>query len=157
MHQNKTQKKGRGNKKERERGPEHIVRGEKGPCTEVCLARFVLRTDRKRIRGQERLSTWKSLHTMAVWFDLSERHCWHGCVDEECQKLYLGTKSIQKIKNKKWNNTNLSTVMVLIKFVAHTKEVYNTWRKLSISIAIHIIWLYGILSKALDGVWLIAF
>lgn len=57
MHQNKTQKKARGSKKEREKGPEHIVREEKGPCPEVCLALFVLRTDRKRIRGQERLST----------------------------------------------------------------------------------------------------
>jgi len=57
MQKNKTQKKGRGNKKERKRGPEHIVREEKGPCPEVCLSLFVLSTDRKRIRGQERLST----------------------------------------------------------------------------------------------------
>lgn len=144
-------RKGEGTRRrERERGPEHIVREEKGPCQEVCLSLFVLRTDRKRIRGQERLSTWKSPHNgsviWSVWKALLSRLCRRGM----SKGVVVGYQVNTKIKKMEQYQSFYSIDLL----------PYNTWRKRSVSIAtlLNSSWSFGTRhfeTWGINGMWLI--
>lgn len=73
----------------------------------------------------------------SVWKALLSRLCRRGM----SKVAVLGYQVNTKIK--KWNNTSISTV--LTQFVTSTKEVYNAWRKLSVSTAtlLNSSWSYG--------------